>query len=122
MRHHLRCFESEQAYREYKEGDDIWLPRVAFVPHVPTPINEITMQTPGRLIFHELGEHFVEICNGGEMHFTDKYDAENDVWYRATVDSSGNLNLDVPEGTAEVDIHGELIFINFPDDFEADLR
>ena len=55
------------------------------------------------------------------MHFFDKYDAVNDEWYTATVDSSGNLNINVPEGTYSFD-NGELNFTNYPLDDEDDLR
>lgn len=120
MRHHLKLFESEAAYRAYKTGNDVWLPRVSFVPSTPTAIEDITLTTPGRLIFHELGEHFIEICNGGTMYFFDKYDAVNNEWYTATVDSSGNLNLNVPEGKYSYE-NGELNFTNYPQDDEDDL-
>lgn len=121
MRHHIRCFESEQAYRDYKFGDDVWLPRVAFVPSTPTPIEQITEETPGRLIFHQLGEHFIEVCNGGTMYFFDKYDADNDEWYTATHDSStGELRINVPDDKYTYDSStGELNFTNFPyDDYD----
>ena len=72
MRHHIRCFESEAAYTDYKNGDDKWLPRVAFIPSTPTAIKNITVNTPGRLVFNELGKHFIEICNGGIMYFKER--------------------------------------------------
>ncbi len=116
MRHHLKLFESEQAYREYKHGSDIWLPRVSFVPSTPTPIEQITMSTAGRLIFNEQGEHFIEICNNGQMCFYDKYDAVNDEWYRASVDEYGQVTIECPEDKVSYDENGVLNFTNFPAD------
>ena len=116
--HHLRLFESEAAYQAYKESNDVWLPRVAFVPKNPIAIKDITLNTPGRLIFTEMGKHFIEICNGGQMHFFDQYDAVNDEWYTATFDSStGDLNINVPNGKYTFNAEtGVLDLPNFPND------
>ena len=124
MRHHLRCFESEAAYTDYKNGDDKWLPRVAFIPTSPTPIEQITEDTPGRLVFVELGKHFVEIANGGILYFNDIQDesladssADNYGWYRAHYNASdGVLEIETPRGGAIFDYsNGQLNFDNYPD-------
>ena len=122
MRHHIRCFESEAAYTAYKNSDDKWLPRVAFIPSSPTPIKDITMQTRGRLVFNELGKHFIEICNGGTMYFKDIQDptlatnaSQNYGWYRAQV-IDGVLTITTPQGGATYDASsGVLNFTNYPD-------
>ena len=122
MRHHIRCFESEAAYTAYKNGDDKWLPRVAFIPSTPTEIKDITIDTPGRLVFNEFGKHFIEICNGGIMYFNDIQDptlandsTQNYGWYRATF-TDGVLNITTPQGGAVFDPStGELDFDNYPD-------
>ena len=122
MRHHIRCFESEAAYTEYKNGNDKWLPRVAFIPSTPTEIKDITVNTPGRLVFNELGKHFIEFCNNGTMYFWDIQDpsladssADNYGWYRAQV-IDGELTITTPQGQATYDSStGELDFTNYPD-------
>lgn len=122
MRHHIRCFESEAAYTEYKNGNDKWLPRVAFIPSTETAIKDITVNTPGRLVFNELGKHFIEFCNGGTMYFWDIQDpsladssADNYGWYRAQV-IDGELTITTPQGQATYDSStGELDFTNYPD-------
>lgn len=116
MRKHLKLFESEAAYTSYKEAGDVWLPRVAFIPTTPTPIEQITTDTPGRLVYHQQGEHFIEICNGGQMMFYDKYDADNDEWYRATVDEHGVINIECPVDKVTYDDNGVLNFVNYPCD------
>ena len=122
MRHHIRCFTSESEYQSYKNGDDKWLPRVVFVPSRPTPIKNITKDTPGRLIFNEFGVHFVEICNGGVMFFKDIQDksladdaSQNYGWYRASF-TNGVLTLTTPQGGAVLDPStGTINIENFPD-------
>ncbi len=122
MRHHIRCFESEADYAEYKSGNDKWLPRVAFVPSSYTPIEQITLSTPGRLVFNALGKHFVEICNGGIMYLNDIQDPtladdaeQNYGWYRATV-NNGLLSIVTPQGGATYNTStGVLDFVNYPD-------
>ena len=122
MRHHIRCFESEAAYTAYKNGNDKWLPRVAFIPSTPTEIKDITIDTPGRLVFHELGKHFIEFCNAGTLYFNDIQDptladdaTQNNGWYRATV-TNGVIEVTTPQGGATYDPStGELNFDNYPD-------
>ena len=124
MRHHIRCFESEAAYNSYRHGDDLWLPRVCFIPASPTAIQNITVNTPGRLVFHDWGEHFIEVANNGTMNFTDFRGTPKGDFY-AEVDNQGSLNIHVPEDTRTKDgstwfefnsSTGELNFWNYPED------
>lgn len=122
MRHHIRCFESEAAYTAYKNGDDKWLPRVAFIPSTSTNIEDITIDTPGRIAFNQFGVHFIEICNGGTMYIKDIQDptlandsTQNYGWYRATVNDTV-LSITTPQGSATYDPStGVLGFDNYPD-------
>lgn len=123
MRHHIRCFESEASYNLYRHGDDLWLPRVCFIPSTPTAIQNITVNTPGRLVFHNWGEHFIEIANNGTMNFTDFRGTPKGDFYAEYTD--GVLNINVPTDTRTVDgstwaeynaSTGELNFWNYPED------
>lgn len=124
MKHHLVTFESEAAYRAYCQGDDKWLPRVSFIPTTPTPRNQITVNTPGRVVFSRQGEHFIEIANGGTMYFWDQIGTPKGD-FTAEVLSDGTLDIHVPTDTVNKNGQpwsyidpstGTLQFWNYPED------
>ena len=151
----LKKFRDNSTYANYIKGDDVWLPRVAYIlnthveninPNTHRDDNEgwhdwstlsddpAVVQNPSwgtglarggdnkRWVdFTRLGDHFIEIANGGTMYFKDIQDetlagddSQNNGWYRASV-SDGVLTITTPEGKATCD--GSTIqFINYPND------
>ena len=88
MKHHIRCFKSEADFTNYNNSDDRWKPLVAFVPTTPVSnVNQITKDTPGRIVFQKLGTKFFEVLNGGNAYFTDTEDSS------AWLDSNGQIHI-----------------------------
>lgn len=144
----FKKFNNNSAYATYLKGDDVWLPRVAYIlnSHVEeidpsthrdihenesdwsdTPDSTTGLARGGDnkrwVDFTQLGNHFIEVANGGTMYFKNIQDpslasdeSQNYGWYTASV-SDGMLIINTPEGKATVDNStGVLQFINFPND------
>ena len=83
MRHYIRTFKNESEYQNYLQSDDIWIPRVAFIPSETTEPSELTEDTPGRVDFYRMGSKFMEIANAGTLFIFDQPTGET-----ATIDGS----------------------------------
>ena len=61
MNKYLRAFKDASAYQNYLDSGDVYLPRVSYIPDNPSTadIDET------RVYYNRLGEHFIEIANGG---------------------------------------------------------
>ena len=136
----LKKFTNNAAYANYLKGDDVWLPRVAYILNSHTEnIDPATYKdrnaeqadwstqadsTTGLarggdnkrwVDFTQLGNHFIEVANGGTMYFKD-IEEPGVGWYRASV-TDGVLNITTPNGKATYDdVTGVLQFINYPND------
>lgn len=123
--YHLRKFSNNASYREYLEGDDQWLPVVAYVlnshvedidpnthkdknmslsdwsttPEASTALHPNYLRGGGDnkrwVDFRDLHQKFIEVVNGGKMYFTDFMGTDKGDFY-ATVDSSGVLDIHFP--------------------------
>lgn len=83
MRHYIRTFKNEAEYQDYLNSEDIWIPRVAFIPSETTEPSELTEDTPGRVDFYRMGSKFMEIANNGTLFIFDQPGGET-----ATIDGS----------------------------------
>lgn len=84
MRHYIRTFKNESEYQNYLQSDDIWIPRVAFIPSETTEPSELTEDTPGRVDFYRMGSKFMEIANNGTLFIFDQPETGE----TASIDSS----------------------------------
>lgn len=84
MRHYIRTFKNEAEYQNYLESDDIWIPRVAFIPSETTEPSELNEDTPGRVDFYRMGSKFMEIANNGTLFIFDQPETGE----TATIDGS----------------------------------
>lgn len=156
--HNLKKFKDNQEYKQYLASTDIWLPRVAYIVNdhveninaqgkdtnmeandwssVADKVNGLPLGGDGKrwVDYTDIGKHFVEFANGGELNFTDiqdtdlyqsyidngstAEDASAATWYRASIDNNGVLNINTPEGQATFDDEtGVLNIMNFPNDY-----
>lgn len=95
----LKKFVNNAAYAKYLKGDDVWLPRVAYIlnshvedidPATYRDRNEAQLDWSSKpdsvtglarggddkrwVDFTQMGKHFVEMANGGTIFFTDIQD------------------------------------------------
>ena len=137
----FKKFSNNAEYANYIKGDEVWLPRVAYIlnshvenidPSTYRDKNEqqadwsttadSTLGLPAGgdnnrwVDIIDLGHHFIEVANNGTMYFKDIDDPSTGGQYRASV-TDGVLSITTPDGKATYDAStGVLHFINFPND------
>lgn len=119
---YLRKFEKASDYKQYLEGDDIWLPRVSLIVNAGAEArvgaDKWEDDGPTWVDFSRLGTEFIQVANQ-TMYFNDQI--IDGIEYKAFLngDSLCIQSKDISTGQftdhAKIDVDAGEIVVNYPD-------